>query len=264
MATDKTTGYEELMKLATDFVTTQKGMWDHAAWVDFVSGLRTKGFELSGDVQTNLGNMLEGMKQLYTAAATTESVEKAIATIVDDSIAFVKRHRGGWGHAEWEDFVRTVERNTFSLSEGMVAYLGGILESTKILSTLFPVGSTRKRPPAPERDQRTAVIRKPAADTADKTEQTPQATKAPVKPASKATATPAPKTPEKQDDLTAIDGIGPVMAKKLKEGGITSYAQLADLSDADIERLDKDVIRSAGRIRRDDWVGQAKKLVWGR
>jgi predicted flap endonuclease-1-like 5' DNA nuclease len=49
----------------------------------------------------------------------------------------------------------------------------------------------------------------------------------------------------------------------LNQEGIVSYAQLADLSDADIAHLEKNVIKYSGRIKRNDWVGQAKKLSQG-
>ena len=60
--------------------------------------------------------------------------------------------------------------------------------------------------------------------------------------------------------MTAIAGIGPALQKKLKAQGIQSFAQLAALSDADIERLEEDIIKFPGRIKRDDWVGQARRL----
>ena len=52
-------------------------------------------------------------------------------------------------------------------------------------------------------------------------------------------------------------GIGPALEKKLHAHGILSYRQLAALGDEDIDRLET-AIRAAGRIRRDDWIGQAK------
>jgi len=249
MTTGKTISFEELAKLATDFVTTRKGLWDHAAWMDFISGLQVKGFDLSGDMQANLGNLLEAMKRFYTAAAATESVEKAVRTVISDSVTFVKRHQGVWSHSEWEGFVKTVERNTLSLSEGTMVYLGGILESIKVFYTLSPVGRVQKRLSVAPAETPHAPGSTLAA--AEKTE---------TKPAAK----PPPKAPQKRDDLTAIGGIGPALTKKLNEAGISSYAQLAALSDADIERLEKDIIRFSGRIKRDDWVGQAKTLSQGR
>jgi predicted flap endonuclease-1-like 5' DNA nuclease len=47
----------------------------------------------------------------------------------------------------------------------------------------------------------------------------------------------------------------------LNREGIVSYDQLAALSDADIAALDKDVIKYAGRMKKNDRVGQAKKRL---
>lgn len=63
-----------------------------------------------------------------------------------------------------------------------------------------------------------------------------------------------------RDDLKLINGIGPVLEGKLNAAGIRSYRQLATLTDADIDRLESDVIHFSGRIRREDWVDQAKTL----
>lgn len=62
-------------------------------------------------------------------------------------------------------------------------------------------------------------------------------------------------------DLKQIGGIGPGLEKKLKDSGITTLKELAALDDHDIARLEKDVIRFSGRIKRDKWVEQAKKLT---
>ena len=47
MATASTAPFEELTKLASDFVTSQKGMWDHKAWTDFLSRVQQKGVGVS-------------------------------------------------------------------------------------------------------------------------------------------------------------------------------------------------------------------------
>jgi len=257
MTTGKTTRFEELTKLATDFVTTRKGLWDHAAWTDFMSNLQTKGFDLSGEMQTNLGNLLEATKRFYTAAAATESVEKAVRAVVNESVTFVKQRKGVWNHADWEEFVKTVEQNTLSLSEGTMAYLGGILESIKVFYPLSPVGGVQKRQSAAPAE--TPSASEPTVAPTEKTETKSVA----AKPAEEAKVTPKapPKAPRKQDDLTAIDGIGPGLEKKLNAAGISSYAQLAALSEDDIERLEKEIIRFSGRIKRDNWVGQAQELA---
>ena len=63
------------------------------------------------------------------------------------------------------------------------------------------------------------------------------------------------------NDLKMIEGIGPGLEKKLNAAGITSYAQIAVLTAADIRRLEREVVKFAGRITRDDWIGQAKQLL---
>ncbi|MCY0092605.1 50S ribosomal protein L21 [Hoeflea ulvae] len=62
----------------------------------------------------------------------------------------------------------------------------------------------------------------------------------------------------KSDDLTTIKGIGPVAAGQLNEQGITTFAQIAKLSDKDIVRIDEAMPFSADQI--SDWRDQAKAL----
>ena len=75
-----------------------------------------------------------------------------------------------------------------------------------------------------------------------------------------ATAAPLFKAPKGEpDDLTVIKGIGPVAAEQLKEQGITTFAQIAKLSDADVEKIDAAMPFSADQIK--DWREQAKELA---
>ena len=60
------------------------------------------------------------------------------------------------------------------------------------------------------------------------------------------------------DDLVAIKGIGPVAAGQLKEQGITTFAQLASLTDDDVAKIDANMPFSSEQIR--DWSEQAKAL----
>ena len=64
-----------------------------------------------------------------------------------------------------------------------------------------------------------------------------------------------------QDDLTAIEGIGPFLQQKLYEAGISTYAQISAWDDAEVEEITKKIQFFPGRIRKDDWVGQAKRLL---
>ncbi|MCH2487133.1 MAG: helix-hairpin-helix domain-containing protein [Erythrobacter sp.] len=65
------------------------------------------------------------------------------------------------------------------------------------------------------------------------------------------------------DDLTRIKGVGPKLATALRDLGITSFAEIASWDDAEIDRVDAQLGRFQGRIRRDDWVTQARLLAGG-
>ena len=67
--------------------------------------------------------------------------------------------------------------------------------------------------------------------------------------------------PVRQDDLKMISGVGPGLEKRLQDVGLVSYAQIAALTDAEITELETNVLKFAGRIKRDDWIGQATQLM---
>ncbi len=92
----------------------------------------------------------------------------------------------------------------------------------------------------------------------------PQKAAAPAKPKAKRATKPkttAADSAQTSDDLKQISGIGPSLEKKLNAAGITTFKQMAKLSDADIADLEERIIRFSGRIKREKWVEQAKKLV---
>jgi predicted flap endonuclease-1-like 5' DNA nuclease len=62
-------------------------------------------------------------------------------------------------------------------------------------------------------------------------------------------------------DLKAVKGIGPKIEKQLKAHGVTEVRQIAEWTDADVEAFAKKIGIKAARIRKDDWVGGAKRLV---
>jgi len=94
---------------------------------------------------------------------------------------------------------------------------------------------------------------KPSKKAAAKKEAAPKAEAA-------ATAAPLFTAPAGEpDNLTKIKGIGPVAAGQLAEQGITTFAQVAALSDADIVRIDEAMPFSAEQI--SDWRDQAKALA---
>lgn len=66
------------------------------------------------------------------------------------------------------------------------------------------------------------------------------------------------------DDLQAVKGIGDVSEERLAEAGVTTLAQIAGWSDDDLETIAAAIKVSPERIRREDWVGQAKAAAEAR
>ena len=65
------------------------------------------------------------------------------------------------------------------------------------------------------------------------------------------------------DELTTLKGLGPKAASRLHDLGVTTFAQMAAWTEADIDAIDAQLGAFKGRIRRDRWVDQAKFLANG-
>ncbi|CDX32014.1 NADH dehydogenase-like protein [Mesorhizobium sp. SOD10] len=98
---------------------------------------------------------------------------------------------------------------------------------------------------------KTAAAPKPAAKTA--------APKKAAAPAAKKAAAP---TTGKADNLRRLIGVGPVNERLLKGLGVTTYAQIAAWTEADVKRVEE-VLNFDGRISREKWIEQAKLLAAG-
>ena len=85
-----------------------------------------------------------------------------------------------------------------------------------------------------------------------------------AKPSARATKKAEPKpTSEFKDDVSLIGGVGPKLQEKLAEYGVTSLKQIAEMSAADVDKLDE-ALELRGRAAREEWVEQAKELVAGK
>jgi len=67
----------------------------------------------------------------------------------------------------------------------------------------------------------------------------------------------------KADDLKLIWGVGPAFEKLLNKTGVWHFDQVASWGAKDIDHVDSLLKGFHGRIRRDEWVKQAKKLATG-
>ena len=137
--------------------------------------------------------------------------------------------------------------------------------------------------PLPERRSVPEVIAEPApmpgldqAASPDQTaaeEQRPDSVSAPdvaPEPAPEPTLEPVPapiaappQTLPTGDDLAKIKGLGPKLQSLLLTLGLSTYAQIAALTEADLVALDPKLGPFAGRPARDGWVEQAKYLAAG-
>ena len=127
---------------------------------------------------------------------------------------------------------------------------------------------------APE--EAVAPVTEPVADVVAEKEAAPETTPAPAAeeasaPAVKKKVVKVEKAPKEEapaaassdavaDKLTDINGIGPVIEGKLQAMGITTFAQIAAFTPEKIEEVDGQ-LNFKGRIDREEWVAQAKKLA---
>jgi large subunit ribosomal protein L21 len=126
-----------------------------------------------------------------------------------------------------------------------------------------PKKATAKKATAKKLDEPKAPANKEAA---------PESKIESKKAGEKATKTAAPKadTPKTDipkagiiDDIKLIGGVGPALAKKLNEAGITSLKEISKLSAKKLAAIDEE-LKLGGRTEREEWVEQAKELLAGK
>lgn len=124
--------------------------------------------------------------------------------------------------------------------------------------------ATKKAPtpkaPAPKAAAPKAAVAKVAAPEAAVN---PAVAKVKAEAAPKAKAAQAAPMVSIPDNLELIKGLGPKVNNMLKGLGVTSFAQVASWTAADVAEMDGKLGAFAGRITRDNWVDQAQLLVAG-
>ncbi len=68
-------------------------------------------------------------------------------------------------------------------------------------------------------------------------------------------------TADDKDDLKLVKGIGPFIEKKLNALGIYTFRQIANFDEDLEDKVNEAIEFFPGRIRRDDWKGQAAKMA---
>jgi NADH-quinone oxidoreductase subunit E len=123
------------------------------------------------------------------------------------------------------------------------------------------------RQPTPKEALVRPIVSAEITAAAPVAEPAPVVTKPAAKPAKKAVAK-GPSRPAgleapragKADDLKRISGIGPKLEMVLNDLGIYHFDQISAWSRAEIDWID-DYLQFKGRVDRDQWIWQAKKLA---
>lgn len=193
--------------------------------------------------------MLSGDKGVTVGTPTVEGAQ-VIGELLDTNrdkkiIIFKKRRRQNYrrtkGHRQWGSVVRIAE---------IVA--PGEKAKTKLKTTT--VAPKVEEKPKAKAAPKKAAPKKAAPESKAEAPKKAEPKKAPAKKA-------APKKAASNDDLTELSGVGPALAKKLNEAGITSFAQIAAWTDADVDALNETVSGVKAKAEKGDWINAAKALA---
>ena len=68
---------QKLLDLAGQFITKQKGNWEHEDWEALLTKVEALGVPVDDECKRNLGNILEGGKYFYNAMPQAAPKKKA-------------------------------------------------------------------------------------------------------------------------------------------------------------------------------------------
>jgi predicted flap endonuclease-1-like 5' DNA nuclease len=158
----------------------------------------------------------------------------------------------------WGGRRRARERAEREASHTETVVARDTVEPAPINLPVTPPPSPLVADPAPMPDV-TAPIAEPSPAPAPTPVPAPSATPdaAPVTPA------PAVTNADADQPVTVLKGLGPKVAARLAEQGITRVGQLAALTPNEAEALDAALGAFSGRMARDRWIEQAQLLAAG-
>lgn len=120
-----------MLDKAKAFVEEKKGEWDHIQWDQLLNDLQSQGVKLTDEAKSRFGEILEGLKGVYSEAAKTEGVAKTLTEVKDQVVTFVQANSSGWDQAAWDSFVQNIQKKGVELSGEGQKYLGNIAEAAK-------------------------------------------------------------------------------------------------------------------------------------
>lgn len=173
------------------------------------------------------------------------------ATVIDQIkgdkvINFVRRRRKHSskrtvGHRQQLTLVRVTEiLEKGAGKSGVKAAIGGAGFAAAVAAAAAPAKAKAEKPAAKPKAEKKAAAPKAEKKAAPKKE--------------------APKAAAGVDDLKELSGVGPALEKKLHAAGVTTFAQVAAWTEADVAAMDEK-LSFKGRIEREGWIEQAKAKV---
>lgn len=173
------------------------------------------------------------------------------ATVIDQIkgdkvINFVRRRRKHSskrtvGHRQQLTLVRVTEiLEKGAGKSGVKAAIGGAGFAAAVAAAAAPAKAKAEKPAAKPKAEKKAAAPKAEKKAAPKKE--------------------APKAAAGADDLKELSGVGPALEKKLHAAGVTTFAQVAAWTEADVAAMDEK-LSFKGRIEREGWIEQAKAKV---
>lgn len=200
-----------------------------------------------------------GEPEVKGAAVVGEVVDQGKG---DKVIIFKKRQRSTYRRKKGHRQLETTIKITAILPEGVdVKKLKKADKKTKSTEkAVISSGEALKEKKA-KKAAAPKVKAEPAVEAPVEAAPAPKAAAkkpAPKEAAPKKEAAPVPSA--EPDDLTKLKGVGPAIAKKLVDAGITNFAQIAAFTPEDVDAFEEK-LSFKGRITRDGWIEQAKELA---
>jgi hypothetical protein len=114
--------YEMFVHLASKFVDNQKVLWEHNRWLDFLLEMQKKGIDVSDEMKTRFGQVLESMKKVYNTLSGTSEIENIMVEISEHMFRFSKNTENIWSQSQWEILLGTIEKKGIELNDELRVY----------------------------------------------------------------------------------------------------------------------------------------------
>ena len=250
---------------------------------NFYKGELTKAFERRKLLEDKIGNSkaeYESFSNLLQASRSEhESVNKMLAAakkrlenldVLEQNVIELEAENAQLKHdsAMTRQENDALKRDVFEQEELKIQNkeLAEVLKSMENSRKQYEDDATRYRDHAGKSEQKSETLRirldEVEQNFAEMEKQQQQALKAARKSAAEQKKNGKKPAKREKDDLKEIIGIGKVFEHTLHELGVFSFREIANFDISDIARVNSELKEFKGRMEQDDWIGQAKDLLF--